>query len=66
MNCGFFLAQKLPDGGPGKPIGSGDDGAIAMFEDLDVAVQVRDSLAGELGPLSIFRVNLVFVGEVIL
>ncbi len=37
-----------------------------MFEELDQAKKVRDLLDPEHGPLSIFRVNLVFSGEVIL
>jgi hypothetical protein len=62
---GFFIAQLLPDGSPGRPIGN-DDGSIAMFEDLDVAKSTRDSLLAEHGPLSIFSVNMVFSGKVIL
>ena len=62
---GFFIAQRLPDGSPGRPIGN-DDGSIAMFEDLDVARKTREDLTPEHGPLSIFSVNMVFSGEVIL
>jgi hypothetical protein len=65
VNQGFFIAQKLPDGTPGKPVGN-DDGAIMMFEEFDKAVTVRQELQREHGPLSIFRVNLVFAGEVLI
>lgn len=65
LDQGFFIAQKLPDGSPGRPIGN-DDGSIAMFEDLEVVKAVRSKLVEEHGPLSIFRVNMVFSGEVIL
>jgi hypothetical protein len=62
---GFFIAQKLLDGSPGRPIGN-EDSAIMLFEDLCVAQKVRDELSSEHGPLSIFKVNMVFCGEVVL
>ena len=36
MNEGFFLAKKLPDGAPGRPLGN-EDGAIMVWEDLAAA-----------------------------
>lgn len=65
MNQGFFIAQKLADGSPGKPVGN-DDGAIMLFEDFDKAIIVRGGLEKEHGALGIFRVNLVFAGEVLI
>ena len=64
MNQGFFLAQKLPDGSPGRPIGN-DAGAISMFEELDKALEVRRMMEAEHGPLSVFAVNMSFCGEVV-
>jgi hypothetical protein len=55
----------LPDGTPGRPVGN-DDGAIMMFEDLDKAIQVKAELEKEHGKLTLFKVNLVFTGEVLL
>lgn len=63
-NQGYFIAQKLPDGTPGRPIGN-DDGAIMMFEDLEKVCDVRNAMLEEHGPLSIFIVNIVFAGEVL-
>lgn len=66
LNRGYFIAQKLASGAPGRPVGSStDDGAISLFEELTVARRVRDELVPEHGPLSIFQINLVVVGEVI-
>lgn len=65
MNQGFFIAQKQPDGTPGRPIGN-DDGAIMLFEDFDKACEVLKEMQAEYGPLSLFKVNLVFAGEVII
>ncbi len=64
MNFGFFIAQKQEDGSPGRPVGN-EDGAIMMFEDLDVAKGVRDNMQEEGAPLAIFKVNLVYAGEVL-
>jgi len=64
LDQGFFIAQKQQDGSPGRPIGN-DDGAIMMFEELDKASEVRKNMEVEHGPLSVFRVNMVFVGEVV-
>ena len=64
MDAGFFIAQKQEDGTPGRPVGN-DDGSIAVFEELDTALEVRDSLAAEHGKLSIFRINISFSGEVL-
>jgi hypothetical protein len=65
MNSGYFIAKKLPDGTPGRPIGNEED-AISLFEDLDLAVKVRDSMLPEHGELSVFKINVAFVGEVLL
>ena len=65
MNEGFFVAQKLADGSLGRPVGN-DDGAIMLFEELERAAAVRLSLLEESSDLAVFKVNLVFVGEVIL
>lgn len=72
MNVGFFIAQKQDDGTPGRPIGmaiddSEVDGGIMMFEELPHAIQARERMQADMGTeLSIFKVNLAFVGEVIL
>ena len=65
INSGFFVAEKLPDGSPGRPIGN-EDGAIMLFEDLALADRVRSGAAPENGPLTIFKVNIVFAGEVLI
>jgi len=62
---GFFIAQKLPGGGPGRPIGN-EDGAIMVFEELALVAKIRGEMAKEHGSLGIFRINVVLVGEVIL
>ena len=62
---GFFIAQKLPDGGPGRPIGN-DDGAISVFDDLGVATKVRDDMLAEHGLLGIFKINVALAGEVLI
>lgn len=64
MNQGYVIAKKNADGDMGRPIGN-DEGAIALFEELDLAVKVRNSMVPEHGPLSVFIVNLVFAGEVV-
>lgn len=64
VSQGFFLAQRLADGTPGRPIGN-EDGAVMMFEELEVAREVIAKLSEEDCPLAIFKVNLVYVGEVI-
>ena len=64
MNCGYFIAQKQPDGTPGRPIGNEED-AIMLFEDLEKAREVQLTMSAEHGPLSVFKVNLVFAGEVL-
>ena len=64
INQGFFIAKKQTDGSPGRPVGN-EEGAIMLFEDLEVSTKVKDSMASEHGPLSIFRVNLVLAGEVL-
>lgn len=61
---GFFIAQKQQDGSPGRPIGN-DAGAIMMFEDLAKALDVKRVMEVEHGPLGVFAVNMVFVGEVV-
>lgn len=71
MGVGFFIAKKLKDGSPGQPIGMAIDniameGGIMMFEELGDAIKVRDTMQTDIGPLSIFKVNLVFAGEVLL
>lgn len=66
MDQGFFLAQKQQDGSPGRPLGNEEDGAIMMWENLSEALNVRNRLIPEMGVLCVFRVNLVFTGEVIL
>lgn len=63
-NQGFFIAQRQPDGSPGRPIGN-DDGAIMMFEELDKVLEVRKEMEAEHGPLGVYKVNMVFAGEVI-
>jgi hypothetical protein len=65
MNKGFFLAQKQDDGTPGRPIGN-EDGAIMMFEELEVAVRAMQDLPTNLAPMGVFQVNISFVGEVII
>lgn len=64
MSTGYFIAIKREDGSPDRPIGN-DDGAISMFEELDQARATAASLSEEHGPLAVFQVNLVFVGEVL-
>ena len=64
MDQGFFLAQRQEDGSPGRPIGN-DDAAIMLFDDLANAVRVRDGMLAECGPLGIFKLNVVLVGEVV-
>ena len=71
VSQGFFIAQKKQDGSPGRPIGTGDfekdgNGPLLLFEDLEEATRVRAELVKSTGPLSIFQVNLVMAGEVIL
>lgn len=66
INQGFFIAQRQADGSPGKPIGDEETGAIMMFEELDSALEVKSRLQAEHGQLSIFKINLVFAGEVVL
>ena len=61
---GFFIAQRLADGSPGRPIGN-DDGAIMLFDDLGKALEVRTCMEAEHGPLGVFKINISFVGEVI-
>ena len=63
MDSGYFLAEKRPDGTPGRPIGGPELGAILMFDDFDVARNARGS-SEELSLLSIFKVNIAVVGEV--
>lgn len=65
MNQGFFIAKKKPDGSPGIPIGNEDE-AISMFDDLEKAVKVKDEMEAIHGKLSIFRVSIVHMGEVII
>ena len=43
-----------------------EDGAIMVFDDLAAARLAMFSLVGEMGPLSIFRLNISIVGEVVL
>jgi hypothetical protein len=62
MDAGFFIAQKQEDGTPGRPVGN-DDGSIAVFEELDTALKVRDALTAEHGKLSVFKINISFAGE---
>jgi hypothetical protein len=66
MEKGYFIAQKLANGTPGRPVGSEEDSGIMLFEDLNQARAVRDNMSLEHGALSIFVVNLGMVGEVIL
>jgi hypothetical protein len=61
MDCGFFIAEKLPDGSPGRPVGDQEYDTVALFHTVEKAIQIRDSVNKD---LKIFRLNLVFVGEV--
>lgn len=70
MGKGYFIAQKTPDGSPGRPIAADEfvkdgSGPFLLFEDLDEAKMVRDQLASQIGPLSIFCVNIVLSGELV-
>ena len=67
MSEGFFIASRLEDGSVGQPVSNGGE-SISLFEDLLVAKKVRDELVkeGSMGMLHIYKVNMVFVGEVIL
>jgi hypothetical protein len=64
IDSGFFIAQRLPDGSPGRPVGN-SDGAMSLFEDLSVARKVKEDMEQEVGPLAIFRLNVVYCGEVV-
>lgn len=65
MQFAFFIASKTADGTLGKPIGN-DDGAIMFFEELEAAIEVKNGLVKEHGPLHIFRMNMSFAGEVLI
>ena len=65
MDSAFFIAKRQEDGAPGFPIGN-DDGAISIFEDLDTAVKVQGEMEKEYGPLAIFKINVAFVGQVLI
>ena len=64
MDQAFFIAQRQEDGTPGRPVGN-DDGAIMMFEELELAKKVQQEMDDEHGPLAIFQLNVKFVGEVV-
>lgn len=70
MGKGYFIAQKTADGSPGRPIGADEfvrdgNGPFLLFEDLDEAKKVKDQLVSQIGPLSIFCVNIVLSGELV-
>ena len=73
MDSGYFIAQRLPDGSPGRPVGNNlfadqlpDNGSIMMFDDLGKANVVRRLVEEELGqPLSLFKMNMAFAGVVV-
>lgn len=65
MNQGYFIAQREPDGSPGKPIGN-EDGAIMLFDSKEQAQKVLDEMTKDVTDLRLYMVNYVVVGEVTL
>jgi hypothetical protein len=65
MNKGYFIAEKLENGKPGKPLGN-EDGAIMMFDELDLALPVIGALKADNPRLSLFQTEVTITGEVIL
>ncbi len=67
----FILSKRNSDGSPGKPVGisavdeSNNDGGMLLFEDLGQARAVRDTVLPDVGPLSIFKVSVTLLGEVV-
>jgi hypothetical protein len=67
VNKLYFIATDRPDGQPDTPTATSDDGSISMFEDFEKAKAVRDQLtaSGDFPPLSIYGLNTVLIGKVI-
>jgi hypothetical protein len=64
MDVGYFIAERQPDGRPGKPAGN-DDGAIMVFEELDPAKSARDRISREISrEMAIYKLSIRLVGEV--
>jgi hypothetical protein len=63
----FILAKKDSSGVPGEPVGLTAEGgpeSIALMASAEEASQLRALLTG-IGPLAIFKVHVVLVGEVL-
>jgi hypothetical protein len=68
INDGFLVATRYKDGSMGDPIGNIEDGGgFTLFYSLDHAVKIRDQVSIESKQqLHVFKLNIVFAGEVIL
>ncbi len=64
INTGFVLAKKQSDGSMGRPVGN-EDGAVMVFDDLEIARIVQKNMETSHGALSIFIANISFSGEVL-
>lgn len=67
----YILSKKNHDGSPGKPVGisaldeTNEDGAMLLFEDLAQVRTVMEHVMSEMGELSIFKVSVTLLGEVV-
>jgi hypothetical protein len=67
VSQGYVVAEELEDGSPGRPVG-GDDGSVALFDDLGAARAALLSVATDTAhcpKMSVFKVNVAMAGKVI-
>lgn len=65
MNKGYFLAEPLPNGAPGRPIGCAGSRGIIMFDDFAGLQSELDGIRKQYPKVKVFEFNVSLVGEVV-
>lgn len=65
MNKGYFLAEPLPNGAPGRPIGCAGSSGIIMFDSFAGLQDELKEIRKKYPKVKVFEFNMSLVGEVV-